>query len=97
VQRRKIAHICAPFKPYSRERTWTAIGDRLQGPCYLSRDEDDRKIRAREQRRDVGKYSFVNRTSKIWNQLPADTLAFFSRISYIFIKKAKKVVIREVK
>jgi hypothetical protein len=30
----------------------------------LSRDDHDHKIRARKQRKDAGKYSFVNRTSK---------------------------------
>jgi hypothetical protein len=30
----------------------------------LSRDDNNRKIRTREQRTDVGKYSFVNRTIK---------------------------------
>jgi hypothetical protein len=39
-------------------------GDRLQRPCYLSR-VDDRKIRSRKQRPDIGKYSFVNRTIQL--------------------------------
>jgi hypothetical protein len=37
VQRRKISGFCALFEAYSGERAWKAIGDRLQGPCYLSR------------------------------------------------------------
>jgi len=97
VQRKKIGRIYAPFKAYSRERAWKAIRDRLHGPYYLSRDEDDRKIRVREQRTDIGKNSFVNRTTKLQNQLPADTLATFSCISYIFRKRVKKVIIHEVK
>jgi hypothetical protein len=28
----------------------------------------------REQRTDIGKYSFVNRTIRNWNQLPAEAL-----------------------
>jgi len=36
------------WKAYSGERTRKAIEDRLQGPCYLSRDNLDRKIRARK-------------------------------------------------
>jgi hypothetical protein len=27
-----------------------------------------------ENKRDVGKYSFVNRTIQLWNELPADAL-----------------------
>jgi len=49
-----------------------------------------RKIREKKQRMDIGKYSFVNRTIKNWNQLPADalgTLPLTLRLlmSYIFI------------
>jgi hypothetical protein len=74
AQRRKIARICALCKPYTGERTWKAIGERLQRACYLSRVDHDRKIRSRKQRTDIGKYSFVNRTVQLWNQLPTDAL-----------------------
>jgi hypothetical protein len=36
VSRRKLSRICALFKAYSGDRTWKAIGDRLQQPHYLS-------------------------------------------------------------
>ena len=75
AQRRLVARICALFKAYTGGRAWKAIGDRLLKPCYLSRG-DHRKIR-RKQRIDVGKYSFVNRTIRSWNQLPANLLASF--------------------
>jgi len=77
VQRRKTACICALFEAYTREEAWKSIGERLKGPCYLSRDDHNRKIRARKQRTDIGKYSFVNRTIKLWNQLPAKALQLF--------------------
>ena len=48
---------------------------RLKGPDYLCRDDHDRRIRAKKQRTDIGKYNFVNRTIKLWHQLPAETLA----------------------
>jgi hypothetical protein len=53
-----------------------AIDDRLQRPCYLSRVDHDRKIRTRKQ--DIGKYSSVNKTIQLWNQLPADALGTLS-------------------
>jgi len=74
-----------------------AIGDRLQGQCYQSRDDHDRKIRAGKHRTDIGKYSFVYRTIKLWNHLPADTLATFPCRAHIFKKTGMKVVISEVK
>jgi hypothetical protein len=40
----------------------------------LLEQQHDRKIRARKERADIGKYCFVNRTNKLWNQLPAEAL-----------------------
>jgi hypothetical protein len=40
----------------------------------LSRVDHVQKIRDRKQRIDIGKYSFVHRTIKDWNQLPAEVL-----------------------
>ena len=74
LQRRKVTRLCALFKEYSEERAWKAIGDRLQRPNYLSRVDHERKIRNRRQRTDIGKYSFVNRTIRLWNRLPAELL-----------------------
>ena len=54
AQRSKIASICNLFKVYTGEWTWKATGDSLQGPCYLSREDHDRKIRSRAQRTDIG-------------------------------------------
>jgi hypothetical protein len=69
------SRICSLFKAYTGERAWNYIWDRLQGTWYLSRDDHNRKIRVRKQRTDIGKYCFVNRTIKLWNQLPAEALA----------------------
>jgi len=52
-----------------------------------NRDDHDRKIRARKQRKYIGKYSVVNRTIKLWNQLPTETPATFPRKSNIFRKR----------
>jgi len=72
ASRRKLSRICALFKAYSGERAWRAIGDELQRPHYLSRVDHERKSRCRRRRTDIGKYSFVNRTIRDWNQLPAE-------------------------
>jgi len=42
----------------------------------MSRDDHDHKTGVRKQRRDASKYSFVNRTIKLWNQLPAEASEF---------------------
>jgi hypothetical protein len=56
--------------------------DRLQRSCYLSRVDHDRKIWSR----DIGKYSFVNRSIQLWNPLPADALGTLSCKSSNFRK-----------
>ena len=74
ARRRKIARICALCKAYTGDRAWKEIGDRLQVPSFLSRVDHKWKIRARRQRTDVGKYSFVNRTVADWNRLPEEVI-----------------------
>jgi len=69
AQRRKISRVCALFKAHKGEREWKTIKDRLRAPRYLSRVDHKWEIRARNQRTDVGKYCFVNRTITDWNQL----------------------------
>jgi hypothetical protein len=59
---------------------------------YPVRDDHNRKIRTRKRRTDVGKYSFVNRTVKTWNQLPASILASFPCKINTFRKRVKNVV-----
>jgi hypothetical protein len=93
AQRRKVASIYALFKAYTGERAWKSIGNRLKGPCYLSRDNHGRKIRARRQRTDIGKSSCVYRTITMWNKLPATELATFQCQSHTFRKTVRKVII----
>ena len=56
-----------------------------------------RKIRGRKQRTDTGKYSFVNRTIKNCNQLPAEALGTFLCKPKIFRNTVKKAVISLMK
>jgi hypothetical protein len=59
--------------------------------------DHDQKIWARKQIIDIGKYSIVNRTIKLWNQLPAETMANILSRSHNFKKRVRKVIISEVK
>jgi hypothetical protein len=92
AQLRLIARICALFKAYPVGRSWKAIGDRFLKPCYLSREDHNLKMRTRKQRTDVGKYSLVNMTTKIWKQLPASLLTSFPYKLNMFRKRVKNVV-----
>jgi len=44
----------------------------------------------------IGKYSFVNRIIKNWNQLPVEAFGTFSFKSNIFKKRVRKAVINGV-
>ena len=92
TQRGKISRICAVLKAYSGERAWKAIGDRLERPYYLSRVDHDWKIRNRRQRTDIGEYSFVNRTIRLWNRLPAEILGTLPCKPNTFRKRIRKVI-----
>jgi hypothetical protein len=92
AQRRKISRICALLKAYTGGRTWKATGDRLRSTWYLSRVDHDRKIRGRKQRTDIGKYSFVNRTIQLWNQIPADALGTLSCKPSNFRERIRKAI-----
>jgi len=69
------------------------MGDRLQRPHYLRRVDHERKIRSRRQRTDVRKYSFVNRTIQVWNQLPAEVLGTLPCELNTMKKRVRKAII----
>jgi len=79
------------------QRAWKAIRDRLRRPYYLSRVDHVRKIRGRKQSTDIVKYSFVNRTTKNWNQLPAEALGTFPCKPKIFRNRVRKAIKNAVK
>jgi hypothetical protein len=62
-------------------------------PYYLSRVDHFRKIRGRKQRKDIGKYSFVHRTIKNWNQLTAEEIGAFPFKPKIFRNRVRKAII----
>jgi hypothetical protein len=77
---------------YSGKRAWRAISDRLQRPKYLSRVDHVRKIRKWRHRSDIGKYSFVNRTIRLWNRLLAEILETLPCKPNAFRKRVRKVI-----
>jgi hypothetical protein len=86
--------MCALYKAYTGERAWKATRDRLQAPSYLSRVVHYWRIRARKQRTDIGKYSFVNRTITDWNKLPEGTTGISHGKTHIFKTRVRKVSCR---
>jgi len=91
AQLRKIPRMCVLYKAYTGEKAWKAIDDKLQVPSYLSRIDHHWKIRARKQRTDIGKYSFVNRSITDWNQLDEGALGTSHGKTHIFKTRVRKV------
>jgi hypothetical protein len=89
--------MCALYKAYTGERAWKAIGDRLQVPSYLSRVDHYWKIRAKKQRTDIGKYSFVKRSITDWNKLPEEAIETSHGKMRIFKTRVMKVKTSEGK
>ena len=67
--------------------------NREERPHYLSRVDHERKIRNRRQRTDIGKHSFVKRTIRHGNQLPAQVLGTLPCKQIAFKKRLRKVLI----
>jgi len=55
------------------------------------------KLWTGKQRTDIGKYSFVNRTLKKLEPIPAEALGTFSCEPKIFKKRIREVIINGVK
>jgi hypothetical protein len=83
--------MCALYKAYTGDRAWKVIGVRLQAPSYLSRVDQCWKIRARKQRTDIGKYSFVNGSITDWNKLPEVAMGTSHGKMLIFKTRVRKV------
>jgi hypothetical protein len=61
-------------------------------PCYLSRGDRAKTIGSRKRRTDIGKYSSVDGTIQLWNQLPEDALRTLSCKPSSFRKRVRKVI-----
>jgi hypothetical protein len=64
---------------------------------FNSNSNNNVKISNWKQRTVIGKYSFVNRTIKNLNQLPAEELGTFPCKSKIFRNRIRKAIINGVK
>ena len=89
--------MCALYKACNGDRAWKEIRNRLHAPSYLSRVDHNWKIRTRKQRTDTGKYSFVNRSSADWNQLPTGVIGTYHDNTHKFKTRVRKMLIGEGK
>ena len=110
--RPSAAYSCSIYKSLRRILTgkpWLSVGRQRayvrtvysvlwgNGPYCLSSVSHVWKIRDRKQRTDIGKYSFVNRTVKNWNQLPVEALGAFPCKPKIFRNRFREAITNGVK
>jgi hypothetical protein len=89
--------MCTLYKAYTGERAGKAMEERLQASSHLSRVDRHWKIRARKQRTDIGKYSFVNRSITDWNHLSEAAIGTSHSKTHIFKTRVRKVKTSEGK
>jgi hypothetical protein len=58
----------------------------------ISWGDHHKKIRSRKQRTDIGKYSFVNRTIPLWNNLPVNAFGNPAVKPSNFRKRVRKII-----
>jgi hypothetical protein len=68
----------------------------LASASRVRKSEENRAINGWGFVADIGKYSFVNRTIQLWNQLPADVLGTLSSKSSNFRKVVRKVITKNL-
>lgn len=73
VQREKV-QLCSIFKALRGDSVSREINNRLLAAIYSGRNLYGKKVRGREQRTDISKFSFINRTIEIWKSLAPSLL-----------------------
>jgi hypothetical protein len=87
----------ALYKVCTGERAWKTIWDWLQASSYLGTVDHYCKPRTRKQRRNIRKYSFVNRSITDWNKLPEVAIRASHGKTHIFKTKVREAKTSERK
>ena len=72
--RRKTIRLAGMYKAWNYGEGWDELRSRFKIPGYVGRGNHCLKIKEREQKTDLLKYSFVNRGIREWNALPGEYL-----------------------
>ena len=80
--RRKKDRLCAMYCAHQGEGGWKELSGQLEPAQYIARHDHDWKMHNKGTRTNVGKYSFLNRTSRDWNALPEEAFEVESRAMF---------------
>ena len=64
------------------EGGWKELSGKLEPAQYIARHDHKWKLQNKGRRTNVGKNSFLNRTSRDWNALPKEVFEVENRVSF---------------
>jgi hypothetical protein len=70
--RRKVDRLCGMYRAYNKFPGWSEITDKLVKNDRPNRGGHDSRLIEKGSRTDVGKFSFINRSTRDWNGLGAE-------------------------
>ena len=88
--RRKNFRLTGIYNTWNRKDGWDELRHRFQTPTYIGRGDHLLKIKEREQKTDLAKFSFLNRGIREWNALPEEVLIPMPKNSRKFRTKLNK-------
>ena len=80
--RRKKDRLCAMYCAHQGEGGWKELSGKLEPAQYIARHDHEWKLQNKGRRTNVGKNSFLNRTSRDWNALPKEAFEVENRASF---------------
>ena len=87
--RRRTFRLAGVYNAWNCKDGWEELRARFHTPNYRGRGDHSLKIKEREQKTDVAKYSFINRGIREWNALPGEVLIPMPKNSKVFKSKIK--------
>ena len=88
--RRKVDRLVGLHQTYAGKPTWKEMCDRLKSPNFIGKNDHCYKVYIDASKKDVGKYSFLSRTVKEWNELPEVILNPFPRTHKILRQRIEQ-------
>ena len=73
--RRKRDRLCNMYRVVSGSSGWGEIRHKIEGGSYKGRNDHAKKLQRKHGRTDVGRWSFLNRTIREWNELSEEVVS----------------------
>ena len=88
--RRNVDRLIGLYQAYGGKQTWKEMRDRLKSLDFVDKNDHSYKVYIDASKKDVGKYSFLSRTVKEWNELLEVILNPFPRTHKILRQRIEQ-------